>query len=89
MLIGRLPVKTLAETQAVVDKIVQYETHPFPGGWNEKVTFVADNADEAGDFAAASEMVATTYVTPPFIAQRIYLHATDHNDYDHPAGRVE
>ena len=40
MLIGRLPVKTLAETQIVVDKIVQYETKPFPGDWNNNVTFV-------------------------------------------------
>jgi hypothetical protein len=73
MLIGRLPVKTLTETQAMVKKIVQYETNPFPGGWNEHVTFVADNADEAGNFAAASEMLATTYVTSPFTSQRIYF----------------
>ena len=72
MLIGRLPVKTLTETQTVVDKIVQYETNPLPGGWNANVTFVADNADEAGDFAAASEVVATTYITAPFTPQRIY-----------------
>ena len=70
---GRLPVKTLTETQTVVDKIVQYETNPFPGGWNENVTFVADNANEAGDFAAASEVIAATYVTVPFTPQRIYF----------------
>ncbi len=73
MLIGRLPVKTLAETQTVVDKIVQYETDPFPGGWNQNVTFVADDTDEAGNFAAASEALATAYVTSPFMAQRIYF----------------
>ena len=73
MLIGRLPVKTLTETQVVVNKIVQYETNPFPGGWNANVTFVADNADEAGDFAAESERMATAYVTAPFASQRIYF----------------
>ncbi|MBN1666619.1 MAG: hypothetical protein JW862_06010 [Anaerolineales bacterium] len=73
MLIGRLPVKTLAETQIVVDKIVQYETNPIPGGWNQNVTFVADDADEAGNFAAASETLAMAYVASPFIAQRIYF----------------
>ena len=73
MLIGRLPVKTLTETQVVVKKIVQYETNPFPGGWNEQVAFVADNADEAGNFAAASEVLATAYVTSPFTSQRIYF----------------
>jgi hypothetical protein len=72
MLIGRLPVNTLTETKTVVDKIAQYETNPFPGGWNANVAFVADNADEAGDFAAASEVIAATYVTAPFTPQRIY-----------------
>jgi hypothetical protein len=74
LLIGRLPVKTLTETQTVVDKIVQYETAPFPGGWNGNVTFVADDADPgAGDFPAQSEIIATTFVTLPFTAQRIYF----------------
>jgi hypothetical protein len=37
------------------------------------VTFVADDADPgAGDFPAQSEIIATTYVTLPFTAQRIY-----------------
>lgn len=73
MLIGRLPVKSVTEAKAVVDKIVQYETNPFPGGWNENVTFVADNTDEAGNFAAASELMASAYVASPFTAQRIYF----------------
>ncbi len=73
MLIGRLPVQTLTEAQTIVNKIVQYETHPLPGGWNANVAFVADNADAAGDFAAQSDIIATTYVTLPFTAQRIYF----------------
>lgn len=77
MLIGRLPVQTLTETHTVVAKIVQYETQPFPGGWNESVTFVADDADEAGDFAATAEALATTYITAPFTAQRIYFTPPD------------
>jgi hypothetical protein len=72
ILIGRLPVKTLAEAQAVVDKIVRYETQPLPGGWNANVALVADNADSAGDFAAESEFIATHYITVPFVPQRIY-----------------
>ncbi len=74
LLIGRLPVKTLAEAQAVVDKIVRYETAPFPGGWNRNMAFVADDTDpKAGDFAAQSEIIATAYVTSPFTPQRIYF----------------
>lgn len=72
MLIGRLPVKTLAEAQTVIDKIVQYEAQPLPGGWNADVALVADDPDGAGDFAAESEIVATNYITSPFAPRRIY-----------------
>jgi len=72
MLIGRLPVNTLAEAQTVVDKIVQYETRPFPGGWNSNVVFVADNPDTAGDFAAESAALAAAYIASPFTAWPIY-----------------
>jgi len=73
LLIGRLPVKTLAEAQAMVDKIVRYETLPAPGGWNRAVTFVADDDDPAaGSFADQSEIMASTYVTAPFAANRVY-----------------
>ena len=72
MLIGRLPVETLAETQVVVDKIVGDEINPLPSEWNENVVFVADKADGGGNFAATSEIMASTYVTLPFTARRIY-----------------
>jgi hypothetical protein len=55
-----------------VDKIVNYETQPFPGGWNTNAAFVADNADYGGDFPGDSENLATNYIGPPFVARRIY-----------------
>ncbi len=73
MLIGRLPVNTLTETQTLVDKIVAYETAPYPGGWNGKALWVADDADSAGDFAAESDLLAATYITAPFSVDRVYL----------------
>jgi len=72
LLLGRLPVNSLTETQTVVNKIVNYETQPFPGGWNANAAFVADNADSGGDFPNDSEDLATNYIDPPFVAQRIY-----------------
>lgn len=66
LLIGRLPVETVAETQAVVDKVLAYETNPFPGGWNANVILVADDADAAGNFATSSETHAAVYVASPF-----------------------
>jgi hypothetical protein len=73
MLIGRLPVNSLTETQTVVNKIVQYETWPAVGGWNANVVFVAENADSAGDFAADSALLASAYITAPYTAQPLYF----------------
>src|SRR5690606_28355643 len=76
LLIGRLPVKTLAEAQEVVNKIGLYETASLPSGWNEEVVLVAVNADEAVNFAGASGALATQYVSAPFTAQGIYFTPT-------------
>jgi hypothetical protein len=44
--IGRLPVKTSSEADAVVDKIIQYETDPETfGDWRLRALFMGDNGD--------------------------------------------
>lgn len=40
---GRIPVQTLDEANAVVDKIIRYETDPDFDPWKNRVTFVADD----------------------------------------------
>ncbi|MFZ1265605.1 MAG: C25 family cysteine peptidase [Anaerolineae bacterium] len=72
LLVGRLPVNTIAETHIVVDKIVRYETSPFPGAWNSNVVFVADDADDAGDFAADADRLAAAFIQAPFTPRPIY-----------------
>jgi hypothetical protein len=57
--IGRLPVVTAGELQAVVAKIRAYEAG---GGWRSELLFAADNGGEAGDFAAASDEIARNVV---------------------------
>ena len=73
LLVGRLPVNTIRETQIVVDKIVSYESDPYPGGWNGAVVFVAGAGDEAGDFAADAQALASAYIRAPFNARPIYF----------------
>ena len=72
LLVGRLPVNTITETQIVVAKIVRYETDPYPGGWNSNVVFVADDADAGGDFAADSDELAAAFIRAPFTLRPIY-----------------
>ncbi|MEJ5311356.1 MAG: C25 family cysteine peptidase [Anaerolineae bacterium] len=76
MHLGRLPVKTRAEAQAVVNKILDYEMNPAVGDWNQNILFVADNPDTAGDFQVYSDAIADGYLPAPYIAQKVYYGRT-------------
>jgi len=76
MHLGRLPVKTSAEAQVVVNKILDYEQNPAPDDWNQNVLFVTDNPDAAGDFYAYSDAIADTYVPAPYTVQKVYYGRT-------------
>jgi len=45
MFIGRLSVRTLAQANAIVDKILAYEQNPPDGDWKQSALFVADDAE--------------------------------------------
>lgn len=59
--IGRLPVKTAEEANAVVSKIIDYETNPeYLGDWRTRMTFLADDEDSGShsdDADDAAEVV--------------------------------
>lgn len=70
--IGRLLVSTPEEFETVFQKIVDYEHAPAQG-WQNRVTFVADNVpDESGDFEALSESVIDGHIPAGMEVQRIY-----------------
>jgi hypothetical protein len=80
MHLGRLAVNSVAEAMVVVNKIISYEQNPPADDWNRKVMFVADNADQAGDFAYLSDQVANNHLPVPYLADKIYYlqtHLTD------------
>ncbi|MDI6696451.1 MAG: C25 family cysteine peptidase [Anaerolineales bacterium] len=76
MLIGRLPVKTAAETAAVVAKILAYSQTPSLGSWNSQILFVADNADSGGNFPYYSDLLINNYLPTGYNAERIYYQVT-------------
>ena len=43
--IGRLPIRTLAEADTVVEKIINYQKNSNGGIWKNQVTWVADDGD--------------------------------------------
>ncbi len=71
MLIGRLAVNSPAETATVVDKIIQYESNPTPGGWNVRHLFVSDNPDSAGNYHSDADQ-GYNQLQAPFVGQRFY-----------------
>lgn len=80
MHLGRLSVNSAAEASVVVNKILSYEQNPPTGDWNQKVMFVADDTDRAGDFAYLSDQVANLHLPAPYTAEKIYYlqtHMTD------------
>jgi hypothetical protein len=55
--VGRLPVLSAAELEDAIDKIIAYEASAGDG-WADRVMLAADDADDAGDFAASSDALA-------------------------------
>jgi hypothetical protein len=83
LLLGRLPVRSADQARAIVQKIVDYETRPLPGGWNASVLLVADDPDAAGDFPAILDSAAA-YVTAPFTTTRRYCAGSNSSQSDCP-----
>ncbi len=71
--VGRLAVNTLAEAQAVVDKIVNYDEILRIAPWQTRAVFVADDPDSAGDFQALTDEIITQKLPADLTPQRIYL----------------
>ncbi len=61
--VGRLPVKTVFEAQAVVNKIIRYDTAPeCLGDWRNNITYLADDEDNNTHINQA-DGIATTIDT--------------------------
>lgn len=73
--IGRLPVKTVAEAKAVVDKLINYSTdHTQRGDWQTKVMLIADDGDfniHQSDADKLANQVETQ--SPAYQAERVFL----------------
>jgi uncharacterized repeat protein (TIGR01451 family) len=76
MFIGRLPVKTSAETAIVVAKILAYEADMTPEIWSDDVLFVADNTDSGGNFPYYSDLIVNNFLPTGYTPQKIYYGNT-------------
>jgi hypothetical protein len=83
--IGRLPVSTVTEAQAVIDKIINYSNNTYYGAWKNRLCFLADDDKIEGTtsdspnlhMTHADEMVSLLQRKgyDEFTFQKIYLAA--------------
>ena len=67
--VGRLPVKTADQAEAIVNKVVDYESILDPSHFNTNVLMVASREDE---FVQASENMIERYLCPPHQAVKAF-----------------
>ncbi len=79
MALGRLPANNPAELREMVTKIIDFETARPEGDWSGRFTFVADNADSAGDFVAQIQGIIKQFFPAPWKSKRFFL-TTDQTD---------
>ncbi len=73
--IGRIPVDTVEQLNAVISKTIAYESSPYQD-WQKRIMFVADNTDPyAGNFIQFSNAVIGDHVPLDYTPDRIYLDA--------------
>jgi hypothetical protein len=74
--LGRLPVNTPDEAQAIVTKIISYENSPLPGDWNKRLLFGADDPSPQGDHPADADSEFNTFTGYGYQGERVYLSQT-------------
>lgn len=72
LMLGRLPVSSLAEAEQLVDKLIAYDRLPPSQTWQQRLLLVADNPDGAGDFPSLAEEMAAL-AAPSLHPDRFYL----------------
>lgn len=55
--VGRIPARTLAESELFIQKIIQYKSNKKTGLWKEQLTWIADDADYNLHLQDAEEIV--------------------------------
>lgn len=74
--IGRLPLRTLEDAHAVVDKIIRYAQNEDLGTWKTNTLFVADNKDYYIHQAQADRQAKILdSIQPELFCKKVYLDA--------------
>lgn len=73
--IGRLPAKSGAEADLLVDKIIQYESTQAFGNWRKRIVFLADDGD-GNEHLVDADNLAEHFIEqlhPEYLPQKVYI----------------
>jgi hypothetical protein len=86
--VGRLTIKKIEEAHDVVDKLIDYDTHPAAKGkWRNEILFVADDGDSNLHQDQAEQLAVSLGNThPEFHLQKVYIDAYAQNT--RPSGQT-
>jgi hypothetical protein len=78
--IGRLPIRSVAQGELILDKIVKYENNNDKNLWKNLITLVADDGltssgDDGSIHTSQSERLARDFIPQYFDLNKIYLSA--------------
>ena len=77
LLIGRLPVQTNAQLDAIIEKIIRTESQPEMGDWRRRLLFICGSGSHGPIFRAQSENLINDHVPPDYLVSRVYAHSTN------------
>lgn len=75
--VGRMPVKSVSEARAMVDKLLGYVENPDFGAWRNNVMFLADDGDNAVHADQSQDVYARMLTNggDAFLYERLYIDA--------------
>jgi hypothetical protein len=79
VLLGRLPVNSVAEATAIVQKILAYETKPPRWPWTQRVLFFAGDELDA-PYHDYSDEVYDNHLPSDYVGTRVYFCTSDCNE---------
>jgi hypothetical protein len=72
--VGRIPARTIAEADTVINKLIRYQSNKVGGVWENKITWIADDGDYNLHLQDAESIVSHLQTkSPSWNQNKIYL----------------
>ncbi len=76
LFLGRLPVKTNGQLDALINKIITAEMSPELGDWRRRLLFICGSGSQGPIFRSQSETLIENHIGLDFITSRVYAYSS-------------